>query len=264
MEIIHTKAMSYVSILCIVMTIVHIKFYILLFGIKLFWKHFLYIAFEMLLWKSFSMEIFILGGIPIFSHFSPHCPLVPSTIPNECSYFSFPTAPQTWETLYISLCIFCLYFSCSSWTISTLWGQLNHVKHVSRPISLLSLSLTLVVALSCPSWIILHPWSLRALKLNAFLFPILILHWFFLLVNRLIPAGMLITIPDSSLPHLHVKLHMFLAPSIGLVPKLVIKLSVFLHDLQSLLYLFTPQFIPRPLTCWIHYKPEPHLWLLAK
>lgn len=36
MEIIHTKAMSYVSILCIVMTIVHIKFYILLFGIKLF------------------------------------------------------------------------------------------------------------------------------------------------------------------------------------------------------------------------------------
>lgn len=251
--------MSYVSIFCIVMIIVYIKFYIPLFGIKLSWKHFLYIAFEMLLWKSLSMEIFILGGLPIFSHFSPHCPLVPSTIPNECSYFSFPTAPQTWETLHISLCIFCLHFSCSSWTISTLWGQLNHVKHVSRPISLLSLSLTLVVALSCPFWIILHPWSwMHSFSPSSFC------SWFFLLVNRLIPAGMLTTSPDSSLPHLHVKLHMFLAPSIGLVPKLVVKPSAFLHDLQPLLYLFTPQFILRPLTCWMHYKPEPHLWLLAK
>lgn len=145
----------------------------------LFWKHFLYVAFEMLLWISFSMEIYILGWLPVFPLLSPHCALTPPTIPNQCSYFSSSTAPQTSESLHFSLCIFCLYFSCSAWAVLwRLWGLVGSTELcqmcVSGPFCLPKLSLTPVVAMSCPSWIILKTWSLRSLKLNAFSFPILI------------------------------------------------------------------------------------------
>lgn len=60
--------------------------------------------------------------------------------------------------------------------------------------------------------------------------------WFFLLVNRWTPAEMLSPSLTPPSPHFHVKLDVSLAPSIGLVPKLVIKPSAFLHELQSILY----------------------------
>lgn len=148
-----------VSRFCTVVIIVHIEFYILLSSIilKTFSIHYL--------WNA-PLKIFVYGDFCLGEAtcvFHSHLLLVLSYPQQSLINGLISLLPQPlkhgslygWSLYLLSLLfMFCLsgLHSCGvSWTVSP------------------------VVAMSWPSWIILNTWSLRSLKLNAFPFLILIL-----------------------------------------------------------------------------------------